>query len=249
MGMIISPYRYAVAGGGNGLLNNLEAYWKFDEGSGTTVADATGNGFDLTDSGTVNIVTGKLGNAKEVLGSGYFTGDGNMFDNISDKFSCGGWAQFYTLNGTYSDSSGSSTYREAFRCDDGLANNGILIRNHAGNFEVRIGNGTGYYGHEDSTGFSANTWYYLFVTYNASTNTFVMYVNGSAVYTDTGASWGNMLHPGTGTLSIMGQAYNGSERMDGILDEWGLWSRELSSTDIATLYNSGSGLAYSSFTS
>ena len=48
----------------------LEAWWKFDDGSGTIAADSSGNGLDGTLEGGPQWVAGQLGDALQFNGSG-----------------------------------------------------------------------------------------------------------------------------------------------------------------------------------
>jgi hypothetical protein len=62
----------------------LVAYWKFDEGSGTTAVDTSGNGNDGTLEGGAEWVVGQLGGALEFNGSGSRVVAPNIpFDNRS----------------------------------------------------------------------------------------------------------------------------------------------------------------------
>jgi len=62
----------------------LVAYWKFDEGSGTTAVDSSGNGNDGTLEGGAEWVAGQLGGALEFNGSGARVVAANIpFDNRS----------------------------------------------------------------------------------------------------------------------------------------------------------------------
>lgn len=83
---------------------------------------------------------------------------------------------------------------------------------------------------------SASTWQHIVVTYTSGTNTLLVYYNGSAVGTTNSNN----------TSGITGRSFgNGAGNYyKGILDEVGIWSRALDSSEVSTLYNSGSGLTY-----
>jgi len=51
---------------------DLVGYWKFDEGSGTTAYDSSGNGLDGTLNGDPQWVEGQLGGALDFDGNGDF---------------------------------------------------------------------------------------------------------------------------------------------------------------------------------
>jgi len=91
----------------------------------------------------------------------------------------------------------------------------------------------------DALTWSIGTWYHVVVTYNAGSYAF--YVNGVAKGS------------GTGMLSSLNNSaasfYLGTwsalvNKLDAVLDEVGVWSRALSSSDVAALYNSGAGIPY-----
>lgn len=85
----------------------------------------------------------------------------------------------------------------------------------------------------------AGTWYHIVISYNASAGTCDCWINGVAQTQGTG---------GPATI------YNGSDPLwigrgegvylDGIIDELSMWSRPLTSGEVAELYNAGAGLAY-----
>ena len=83
-----------------GLVNSvsakLVAHWKLDEGSGTIVHDAGGNGLDGTIQGDPKWVTGKIGGALEFDGTDGYVDCGNdgSISDISETYSVQAWAYF-----------------------------------------------------------------------------------------------------------------------------------------------------------
>ncbi|NQT03176.1 MAG: LamG domain-containing protein, partial [Planctomycetes bacterium] len=71
---------------------DLIGYWKFDETSGTTAQDATGNGNDGTLNGDPQWAAGKLGGALEFDGEGDYVdiGDDPIF-NITEQITVACW--------------------------------------------------------------------------------------------------------------------------------------------------------------
>jgi hypothetical protein len=83
-----------------------------------------------------------------------------------------------------------------------------------------------------------DTWYHLAWTFTGSNST--CYLNGNSVGTITKGS-GNASE----TAFRIGWYGIGDERYwNGYIDEFGIWSRALTSDEISTLYNSGNGLQY-----
>ena len=85
---------------------------------------------------------------------------------------------------------------------------------------------------------SNNTWYHIVMSMDALSTR--VYVNG------TESSTGALTHTvgGSATQNIVnvGRNYNGTDYVDGKIDEWGLWyNYALTASDVTTLYNSGNG--------
>ena len=72
----------------------IKAAWNLDEASGATAVDATGNGYDLTDSGTVGTDTGKISGARAFSASTkrLYTANEALF-RISNDFTICGWVK------------------------------------------------------------------------------------------------------------------------------------------------------------
>jgi len=86
------------------------------------------------------------------------------------------------------------------------------------------------------------TWYFISATWDTG-GTMTLYLNGSSVATNTST--------GTYSLSMTPRLTIGtwwdsplSGTLKGKVDEVGIWSRALSSSEITELYNSGTGLSY-----
>ena len=95
------------------------------------------------------------------------------------------------------------------------------------------------------SGISANTWTFVTVT-QSGTDAPIFYVDGSSSASSLNASAGANTKPTTGQGSSLGVMLITTPQMyfNGAMDEVGLWSKILTSTEITELYNSGSGLAY-----
>ena len=92
----------------------------------------------------------------------------------------------------------------------------------------------------NTTTLSTGTWYMLSFTYS-NTAGGVVYVNGAS---DGTFAAGNPLNTNGNQFFIGYQQTYSNRYFNGAIDEVGVWSRALSSTEIAALYNSGSGLQY-----
>lgn len=92
--------------------------------------------------------------------------------------------------------------------------------------------------------FSTATWYHVTATYKASTGTVTFYINGSSIGTHVDATYTAIKDITTGGFAIGARYNDEGYTTDGIIDELGIWSKELTSAEVTQLYNSGNGLTY-----
>src|SRR5262249_15913156 len=167
----------------------LVAYWKFDEGSGTTVSDSSGNGNTGTLVNRPLWTTGRVGNALffDGIDDNITVPDSNSLD-LSSSFTLSAWVN------------PASTFTD-FRS--------IVVKNYSYYLYASVagycGDGSPLGGFSGATNQTVsqpsplpiNTWTHLAVTYNGSPLTF--YQNGVAVPT---ANFPGALSATTGTLQI-----------------------------------------------
>lgn len=222
------------------LIDNIVAAFHFNESSGNA-ADSSANGNTLTNNGTVTYGSGKLSNAAYFDGSSgmYFSrANGSLTGliNTGDQ-SISLWAYFTNA----SPSSGTffalvsleSTGAPAFNF--GWGNEGGTLR-----FQyVTSSSGTNQTAARISWTPSANTWYHIVVTYTASGSGVEIFVNGSSIGTATASS----TKSGDGAFQI-GKSVGFGNTMNGRIDEVNIWTRKITSGEVTSLYNSGSGVAY-----
>lgn len=225
---------------------NLIAHWTMDETSGTRY-DSTASDFDLTDNNTVSYGTGKQGNAADIevdnleyLSGGDWTG----FDNVT-KLSVSAWIN---LESTSADpryiitkwNNASQPAGSSFRIYISSDNKLHLDSYNSANSYVS------YYG---STAISTGTWYHMVMVWDsaATGNKLQFYLNGSAETMSGSGTVGTIKD--TTTIVNIGSASDSDtgRRWDGMIDEVSVWSgRALTSSEVSTIYNSGSGIAYGS---
>lgn len=229
------------------LTDSIVAYWKLDESSGNAT-DATGNGYTMTNGGSsgVTFVAGKIGN------SAHFE---NTYPNNQDSFSRSGLGSDlaeYTISFWVKSSSTTANNDSGVISAGSWAGAGqwtvILRTNGAGSaflyWDV-YGNSTGNGISSTTGGLFDGTWRHCAVTYSDTTDTLKFYIDGSLDKTSTSVGAGTI--DNTGITNFIGQYLVGSNYRgfnNGELDEIGLWGRVLSDAEIASLYNSGSGLQY-----
>jgi len=90
---------------------------------------------------------------------------------------------------------------------------------------------------------TADTWYHLVFIRNTSDDKIYLYVNGTEVTSGTGVTDSTTSVPTYSTFSL-GSGNSSTEFTNGTIDEVGIWSRALTSSEVTELYNSGDGFAY-----
>ncbi|MCL5017572.1 MAG: prepilin-type N-terminal cleavage/methylation domain-containing protein [Patescibacteria group bacterium] len=206
--------------------NGLVAYWKFDEGGGTSVTDSSGSGNTGTWSGTdTHYVTGKVGSyAAQFNGSSDYVGIPTLTNNnfISSDLSVSLWIK--KANATNSEEDFISTY-------GGGAYGWIFDLNNTSN--IRFYNGTWA---ASSITISDTNWHYVSVTFNHSTYKVDFYVDGQFKEEDTASA----SITGNGTaLSIGARNFPGYSNnfFSGLMDDVAVYSRVLSGSEITAIYN------------
>ncbi len=221
------------------LIDNLQAYWKLDESSGDA-ADATGNGYTLTNTNTVGYAAALINN-----GADFGTANTNkrLLSNTvlgitsGTAFSISMWVKIRTAPGTnvqytladwrwnaatdtemwfrYEDSGGTKRVRFMYPLQDA----GSLC-----NYNVDFG---------------TTTWQHCVGTFDGTT--IRMYINGTQQGGDVAATAGGSTLTDAFCLAATGNGFVFSSMYT---DEVGIWSRAITSTEVTSLYNSGAGLAY-----
>lgn len=220
------------------LTDGLLAYWKLDETSGTR-QDSTANNVDLTDNNSVGFTTGVISNAADFgAGTSKYLSRATGAELTVTDFTVAGWVK--TAN---NDKSRNWMYAHR---DDANAGNGrfdvlLLTATAAHNSLYFQLYDTEYHGFSANTALSNDTWYHFAATYDGTT--MILYLNGSS---DGSLSYSGTF-AGSNQLTLLGAqdtGPNAANGLNGALDEVGVWSRALDSSEISQLYNGGAGLAY-----
>ncbi len=209
-------------------------YWTFDEGTGLTAADSTGNSYNATLQSAATWASGKVG-----TGALSLTGTSNSYADIphtaintATSFSVAAWVQVNTLTGPQTFISLDGIHVSAFN---------LKLRDSNGKFAfTRTGS--------DSTSSptilasasnaaTTGTWYHLVGVYDADAQTISLYVNGQLQQTTAYANdW-----QGTGHTAI-GRAKRGMntfvEFTNGLIDDVHLYNVALDYTAVNTLFGS-----------
>lgn len=220
------------AGGSSTLLNNIEAYWKFDESSGTII-DAV-NSYDLTPTSILQAQTGKINYCVTLNANTDLMECSTLTGLELTAFSVSAWVN--TTDTTTTKNLYSKFYTN-FTNYYGIR---VAVAT-SGEFGVTIYTGSG---STSSTVYTSATihngsWRHVVVTYASGTANF--YIDGSL---DSWSPETGLVTPGYYTdltPLYIGNSYYEDNGFIGSIDEVGVWSRALTSTEVTELYNSGSG--------
>lgn len=227
-------YDQAVAASYISSVYGLQAYYKFDESSGSTAADSSGyeNDGTLVDSPTWRSTGGQIDGALEFSST-------NSVDIPdpgvgSGPYSISVWIESDSLSG-YSSSYGAGIARSTH---GDIAGDWMLTVDNDGALLFYNWRSSG----DDSDGvsytangtISANTWYHIVATWDGSTER--IYVNGEeATITGTQAT-----DSGWGTTHEIGQCWTTSDyQFDGLIDDVRIFNRELCLDEVENLYGEG----------
>lgn len=209
------------------LATGLQALWLFDDGSGTTVSDSSGNGHTGTTHGSgIWTSPGIAGGAIWLDGSKSYVST-SLPAPTGGQVTYAGWADRADTAGNYGllgSSNGSG--------------NGPLVQIPSGTNNVKFWRHTS----GVSTTFSGaapppGRWFAWAVVDDTVAQTTTLYVNGVAVATNR-----NTATPATaGTVEVGGYAGT-SSLFKGMIDEVGVWNRSLSASEVAALWNGGAGI-------
>jgi hypothetical protein len=201
---------------GGTLTTSLISYYKLDDAT-----DFFGSN-NLTNNGSVTFVAGHVGNAASFNATNFL----NIVSASGLPSGAGAWSINLWLNHNSSESGDRPTV--FFGAVGGSGQIGIYRLGTSGDLYLTDPPGTDV----DSTKtVSNNTWHMLTATFDGTTiRTYVDNVAGA-----TTAPTPNI----SGTKIEIGR--DGTNMMTGLIDEVGIWSKKLSTTEITDLWNSGNG--------
>lgn len=210
-------------------------YWKFDENTGTSVADSIG----------VN-----NGTWQGTLGSQWTTGiinsGGNFISASTNRVLVSSSKILASLtNASISLWIKTSTTAKALYCERGAAGNDI--------WKVEIDSNHIRFTHRDDAGtlnqlnggitVTDGNWHHIVLT--KSGTTINSYVDGVLDITNQTLTGNNTMTDSI-IVRIGGDAQDATQYYNGVLDEVGLWNIVLTAAQVTALYNAGAALAYNS---
>ena len=203
----------------------LQAYLKFDESSGTSAADATGNGWTGTLVNGPTWVAGYSYNAVSLDGSSQFvTLPAGVVSNLND-FTISAWVK-QTTSSTWSRifdfGTGTTVYMFLTPCNG--ANNCVR-------FAITVNGNANEQQIDGTAALPTGVWTHVAVTLNGSTG--VLYVDGVPVGTNSSMT----LTPaslGFTTQNYIGKSQYNDPYLNGQVDEFRIYRTALSPGEVAT---------------
>jgi hypothetical protein len=199
--------------------SSIMAYYKFDGDYTKTLGVAF---FGTISPVNVSLTSGKFGQAAAFNGSSSYFPFGN--NNTMEPVGTGGWTYSFWiyLNSQVGDMSvwdkrvpGTSGMRILLR----TSINAILITNNVQNMAIL------------GIPWTTNTWTHVCIRQNAGTNNWEAFVNGTSYGTVTRTAYSASGQ----NLTVGYQPANNSSYVDGDVDEWVLYDRALTNTEITDL--------------
>lgn len=233
-----SPLNIGLGAGGattSPLLTSLVAYWKLDEATGATRADWTGRGNDLTDNAanTDQELTLKLFGASCYFYNSHYLYRAHAADvNLNGtNFTVAG--HFRSLPNTDPDGTIIGKWRP------GTGDKSYVIRfTNATTLEARVSSN----GSADSATvtssviFAKNTWYSIGLIYDGTNLTLRVDETVDSVPYSAG-----VYAAPNARLEMAIESNGSSNRLNGLLDEWGIWKRAFDADDWTLFHNGGLG--------
>ncbi len=212
--------------GASGLL----AHWKFDEGTGTTVSDSSGNGLTGNLINGPTWTTGKFGGAVKLDGVNDYVDFGDVLNGMSLPFSFSAWFKISNVNITLVHSEAVASPYAGLWIH--LNANGIVSVSYG------QGSGTGPGARRTkvtgSSVFQYGTWQHLTAVVRGPTDMSI-YVNGTDVggtYTGSGNNFATI------SESFHLCRYGADENyLDGEIDDVRVYDRALSEQEVKNLMN------------
>ena len=214
------------------LVTDLISYYKLDDTSGTTSEDSTGfsNMSEIGSSSTPNSM-GILNKAWHFnQDSGKLVGDTNVGITGNDARTISAWVKM--------DAGATETILWGFGVASPSNTHWTMLLRPGRLYFSAWANDMNMESTTSST--TTETWYHVVVTHNGTTTR--VYLDGVSVGNKT-----TTYNTEVSAFEIGGNPQDQSTAGDVIVDEVGIWSRALNSTEISELYNSGDGLSYDDF--
>jgi hypothetical protein len=211
------------------------SYWKFDESSGDAYDSVSSN--TLVNTGTATFASAKINNGLTLNGTNQHLRTASTVLASGTAVSVSVWLK----NGSASQGIDVTV----FSCQNDNSGGFFVAKSTSGSgneYSLVYSNGTAYQGFGTGTfAISTSNWeHYVFII---NGNARYVYRNGVQIVSDTLS--GNISLTTASRLTLGNYPLISADRWwNGRQDEFGIWSRALSSTEVTALYNLGNGLQY-----
>jgi hypothetical protein len=221
----------------NTLEDSLISHWSLEEETGTRIDEVSG--YDLTDGNSTGSTTGKVGDAAAFIraDSQYLSVPDNadLSTGGGKSFSVGAWVKLTSKSATQvfvGKYQNTATGEYALYYEP--SNDRFTFSTY--------GNGDTYAVVADSLGSPAlDTWYYVVGIHDGTDGSVNNRIVVNATYVNTAYAFE---HADSNADLIVGAFTSGSFFTDGAIDEVSFWNRRLTMSDVASLYNNGTGMSY-----
>jgi len=219
------------------LTEDLDHYYKADDSG--SFPDSTG-GSDGTINGATYTASGKINGAYDFDGNNDTIDLGFSVDSgYNTAFTVSHWVKLDTLDNdsrptiTTDVATSGRGFTIYFDTSGWGMTNTVFTWVHDGS-TIRVVSA-------DNGAITTGVWYHIVVTWDNSSNTLNLYLNGSNVNNIKSSGT-----PGNMALNEFVIGFNTGQQnyFGGIVDEVGFWKRVLTTDEISDLYNSGDGLTY-----
>ena len=203
-----------------GLTTGIVGYWKFD----SNINDSVGSN-NLTNYGATN------GSTYGIINGGYlYDGTNDYMEFASNPID--GLSAF-TIN-VWAKTSNASDSMFIFSLGEN-AESSLIYFQYRGSTDFRFG--TYIHDYDVSIDVRDGVWHMFTMTWDGTN--LKCYIDAVQKVSTT-----NNIQTSTANDFKLISKYGSGYFVDGYIDEYGVWNRELSSTEVSDLYNSGSGLQY-----
>jgi autotransporter-associated beta strand protein len=204
--------------------SDMVVYYKFDETSGTTAADASGNGNIASLMSGAAWTTGILSNAVHCDGTanGYLTLPTGVVNGISD-FTASAWVK----------TDASAMWARVFDFGSGTGTYMYLAPlSGTGTVRYEILSGGVVQQLNSPSAMSVGAWHHLVVTLSGTTG--ILYVDGVAVTTNSSMTL-NPSSLGSTTLNYIGKSQAADPNLTGSVDDFRFYTHALKSSEVLAL--------------
>lgn len=211
----------------NPVTSGLVGWWKFDEGTGTVAFDSSGKNANGNWQGTLGgqwTTNSKVGPyAGNFNGSNNYVGVGNL-----GSFPTQGTISFWM------NTAALASWPNPLTTNYSGGNAGIRFEQAGNVFAAVVGNDGGTYNAFIYTsGMSTSTWYYVVLTWNASTNSVAGYWNGAQAFSASNSYWATTI-----PNFAIGEGFSTLRYWNGQIDDVRIYNRALSAIEINQIYTS-----------